>query len=422
MNTVVVGLQWGDEGKGKIIDILSQRVDYIVRFQGGNNAGHTVVVGDDEFIFHLLPSGILHKGKTCVIGNGVVVNPEVLLHEVNSLKKQKIRVDSRLKISQLSHVILPYHQVLDGLREQKGTYKIGTTKRGIGPCYSDKVARSGIRIIDLLNSKVLKQKLSNNLKEKNEIFKKVYNYKGYSFAKLYKEYQKFGQKLAPFVCDTTKLLNSAIENKKSILFEGAQGTFLDIDFGTYPYVTSSSVNAGGASIGTGVAPTKIDKVIGVIKAYTTRVGEGPFVTEFGPHLMNKIRKQGKEFGATTGRPRRCGWFDAVMARTSVTINDAREIAITKLDVLDILDKISICTGYKYKGKIFKEFPYDQEVIKNAKPVYIQMPGWRKDISSIKKFTDLPLNAKKYVKKIEDLTGAQASIIAVGSKRSQTIFR
>ena len=421
MNTVLVGLQWGDEGKGKIIDLLSEKTDYIVRFQGGNNAGHTVVVGKKTYIFHLLPSGVLHRGKICVIGNGVVVNPEVLLQEIDSLKKHKIKVNSCLKISPLSHVILPYHQVLDGLREQKGTYKIGTTKRGIGPCYADKAARSGIRVIDLLNPKVLKQKLSDNLKEKNEIFNKVYNHKGYSFDKLYKEYSKFGKKLAPYVCDVTKLLNQAVKNKKDILFEGAQGTFLDIDFGTYPYVTSSSTTAGGACIGTGVSPKRIDKVIGVVKAYTTRVGEGPFVTQFKPYLMNKIRQQGKEFGATTGRPRRCGWFDAVMVKQSVMINDAQALAITKLDVLDILDKIRICTAYKYKGKTFKEFPYDQEVIKNAKPVYIEMPGWRENISGIRKFSDLPVNAKKYIKKIEELVEARASIVSVGSKRKETIL-
>lgn len=422
MNTVVVGLQWGDEGKGKIIDLLAEKADYIVRYQGGNNAGHTVIVDDQHYVFHLLPSGILHKGKICVIGNGVVINPEVLLEEINTLNKQNIEVSSNLKISQLSHVILPYHTVLDGLREQKGTYKIGTTKRGIGPCYADKVARSGIRIADLLNPNVLRQRLFDALTEKNEVFKKVYKHKGYSFNTLYKQYLNLGKRLLPFVCDTTKLLNKAIENKKDILFEGAQGTFLDIDFGTYPYVTSSSAIAAGACIGTGIAPTKIDKVLGVVKAYTTRVGEGPFVTELEPSLLGRIRKHGNEFGATTGRPRRCGWFDAVMAKHAVMINDAKEVAITKLDVLDILDKIYICTGYRYKGKIFKDFPYDQEVLKKAKPIFIQMSGWLVSISDTKDFKHLPVKTKAYISKIESLIKARASIISVGSNRSQSIFR
>ena len=349
-NLVIVGAQWGDEGKGKIIDILSKDADFVVRYQGGNNAGHTVVVGEDEIILHLIPSGILHKNKTCVIGNGVVIDPEALLAEMDYLKKKNISFEKHLKISDKAHVIFPYHKILDKLREEKfRKTKIGTTGRGIGPCYTDKFSRQGIRVGDLLNKRLFKEKLECNLQEKNDIFKKVYGYKTFSFEETFEQYLKYAKKLKPYVCNCSVLLNEAIRKKKNILFEGAQGTLLDVDHGTYPFVTSSNSTAGGAGVGCGVGPTRIDKVVGIVKAYTTRVGEGPFPTEFSSVLMKKIRKIGKEFGATTGRPRRCGWFDAVGVRHAVEINGIDGIVITKLDVLDSMPLLKICLRYNYKG-------------------------------------------------------------------------
>ncbi len=420
MNIIIVGAQWGDEGKGKIIDILSQEADYIVRYQGGNNAGHTVVVGGREHIFHLIPSGILHPGKICCIGNGVVVDPAVLLQELAELKREGIGFAGRLKISSLAHVIMPYHKILDQLRETKRTHKIGTTGRGIGPCYSDKINRCGIRMVDLLNPRVFKEKLKDNLKEKNEIFKKVYGHAGYSFKKTYREYLGFGRELLPFIANTQLLINGAIDKKKNVLFEGAQGTFLDIDFGTYPFVTSSSATAGGACAGSGVAPVKIDKVIGVAKAYTTRVGEGPFTTEFGPAFESLIRRKGNEFGATTRRPRRCGWFDAVMTKEAVILNRISELAIMKLDILSGLKSVKICIAYKYKGKILKNFPYDLDALENARPVYKELPGWEQALP-VKKYKDLPVNARNYLKFLQDTLGVKISMVSFGSGRKDTIF-
>lgn len=421
MNTVIVGMQWGDEGKGKIIDILSEKADYIVRYQGGSNAGHTVVVNGKEYIFHLIPSGILHKNKICCIGNGVVVDPAVLIKEIRDLSSAGVYADERLKISSLAHVILPYHKVLDELRELKRTNKIGTTKRGIGPCYADKINRCGIRIADLLNSRVFREKLKDNLKEKNEVLKKVYGHRGFNFAKIYNDYLEYGKVLSKYICNTHFLLNKAIGEKKEILFEGAQGTFLDVDFGTYPFVTSSSATAGGACIGAGVSPVSINKVVGVLKAYTTRVGEGPFPTEFASPFQELIRNKGNEFGATTGRPRRCGWFDAVMAREAVLINGISEVAITKLDVLYGLKTISVGIAYKCKGKLFREFPFDLEVLMNAKAVYKEMPGWSMDINRIRRYRDLPLNAKNYLSCLKDVLNTKISIVSVGSSREETIF-
>ena len=421
MNIILVGAQWGDEGKGKIIDILSAKVDYIVRYQGGNNAGHTVVVKGKEHIFHLIPSGILHKGKICCIGNGVVVDPAVLIKEIDDLHSAGIHVDSRLKISSLAHVILPYHRILDQLRETKRKHKIGTTGRGIGPCYADKINRCGIRMIDLLNPRVFKEKLKDNLKEKNEIFKKVYRHPGYSFDKIYREYLDYGKLFSRHICDTHQLLNKATRDKKDILFEGAQGTFLDIDFGTYPFVTSSSTTSGGASTGTGISPVNMDKIIGVAKAYTTRVGEGPFPTGFTPSFDKIIRNKGKEFGATTGRPRRCGWLDMVMLKEAVLLNGITELAIMKLDVLDGLKDIMICTAYKYKGKLFKEFPYDLEVLNNAKPVYVKMRGWDATVSNSRHYRDLPSNSKAYLSRIQEILKTRIVMISVGSSRDATIF-
>jgi adenylosuccinate synthase len=420
MNIVLVGTQWGDEGKGKIIDILSRKVDIIVRYQGGNNAGHTVVTNNKEYIFHLMPSGILHKGKICCIGNGVVIDPGVLLGEINRLKHAGISIDKRFKVSTLAHVILPYHKILDELRETKRTHKIGTTGRGIGPCYADKITRCGIRMIDLINPAAFREKLIDNLKEKNEIFRKVYKHQGYSFSAIYKEYLKFGRIFSPYICDTALLLNRAVEKEKDILFEGAQGTFLDIDFGTYPFVTSSSAAAGGACIGTGVSPVKIDKVLGVAKAYATRVGEGPFPTEFDDCFGKFIREKGNEFGSTTGRPRRCGWFDSVMVKQAVMLNGISELAIMKMDVLDGLKTINVCTAYKYKGKIFKHFPYDLDVLKNLKPIYKQVPGWANTAYKPKSYKELQPNARSYLNMLEDILGARVSMVSVGSARDETI--
>jgi len=421
MNTIIVGTQWGDEGKGKIIDILSDRADYIVRFQGGSNAGHTVVVGGREYIFHLIPSGILHRGKICCIGNGVVVDPAVLIKEIKDLSSSNININRRLKISSLAHIILPYHKILDQLREIKRTNKIGTTNRGIGPCYADKISRCGIRIIDLLDRGVFRDKLKDNLREKNEILKKVYGHRGFQFKEIYKEYLNYARVLSPYICNTQLLINEAIDNKKDILFEGAQGTFLDIDFGTYPFVTSSSATAGGACIGTGVSPVKIDKVVGVAKVYTTRVGEGPFPVEFPPVFAKYMRNKGNEFGATTGRPRRCGWFDAVMVREAILLNGISELAITKLDILDGLKTIKVCIAYKYKGKLFKEFPYGLEMLEKVKPVYKEIAGWDKTIGKIRRYRDLPLNAKAYISLLGDILDAKIALISVGSSREDTIL-
>ena len=420
-NIVVVGAQWGDEGKGKVIDILTKDFSHIVRYQGGNNAGHTVVIGNDKFVLHLIPSGILHKKKICVIGNGVVVDPKALIEEIKKLESEGIEVKGRLFISENAHLIFPYHKVIDELKEiKKGKSKIGTTKKGIGPCYADKVSRSGIRIIDLSNDKVFGEKLKANIEEKNKILKVLYNFKGFSFDGMYNDYLRFRESIKDYVCDTSLLLNTAIKKRKSILFEGAQGTMLDVDYGTYPFVTSSNTTSGGASTGTGVGPTKIDKIIGVVKAYTTRVGEGPFPTEFTKDMMEKIRVRGGEFGATTGRPRRCGWFDACLVKHSVMVNGISEIVVTKLDVLDELKKIKICTAYKYKGKTYEQFTSDIDALNNCGPVYEEVDGWAEDTTKVTSFWKLPKNAKNYLKKIQKVLKTKIILISVGSARGQTI--
>ncbi|MFH1856699.1 MAG: adenylosuccinate synthase [Candidatus Omnitrophota bacterium] len=421
-NTVVVGAQWGDEGKGKIIDLFSEKVDYIVRYQGGNNAGHTVVIGEKEFILHLIPSGILHKNKICVIGNGVVIDPQALLNEIEGLRAKGIEVNEKnFLISEQAHVIFPYHKILDKLKEEKkGLKKIGTTKKGIGPSYTDKVARYGIRVVDLLDEEVFKKKLRENIDEKNDIFRSTYNFKGFDFDEIYNEYREYAKKIKPFVCNCSLLLNNAIAAKKRILFEGAQGTLLDVDHGTYPFVTSSNSTAGGACCGTGVGPTKIDEVIGIVKAYTTRVGEGPFPTEFSSKMMNEIRNKGKEFGATTGRARRCGWFDAIIVRYAVLVNGLDSIIVTKLDVLDNVKALKICVGYKYKNKIYKDFPANIELLSKCKPVYEELEGWTKNTNQVSKYEDLPVNAKKYLKRLAELAGVKISMVSVGSERNQTL--
>jgi len=421
-NVIILGAQWGDEGKGKIIDLLTKDADFVVRYQGGNNAGHTVVVGEEEFILHLIPSGILHAGRTCIIGNGLVVDPQALLEEVDLLESKGIEVGPNLLISDQAHLIFPYHKKMDKLKEQKkGKGKIGTTGRGIGPCYTDKAARCGIRVADLIDDEVFKSKLRDNIEEKNEIFQKIYDFEGFTFDEIYKTYVEYRKRISPLTCNCSKVLNDAMRKRKTIIFEGAQGTLLDIDHGTYPYVTSSNATAGGAVIGTGIGPTKIDKVIGVVKAYTTRVGEGPFPTEFGPEMMEKIRKKGKEFGATTGRPRRCGWFDVVLLRHSARINGITEIAVTKLDVLDECDTVKICTAYKLDGDIIEDFPANIDALNRCEPIYEEHPGWNQDTGAATKMRELPSNARRYLERVSRLIGVKIRIVSVGSKRRQHIF-
>lgn len=380
MSTVVlIGAQWGDEGKGKVTDYLSERADMVVRYQGGNNAGHTVVVGDDEFKLHLIPSGILYKDKLCLIGNGVVIDPSVLMEEIKGLQERGINTDN-LRISTRAHVILPYHRELDKAEEDsKGKNKIGTTCRGIGPTYMDKSARVGVRIIDLMEEDRLAEILEMNIKTKNKILTKVYDHESFNFNEVFKIAKQYADNLRKYVTDTSLLINDVIDEGKNVLFEGAQGTLLDLDHGTYPYVTSSNPVAAGACLGAGVGPTKINKILGVVKAYTTRVGEGPFLTELMDNLGEMIRQNGREFGTTTGRPRRCGWYDAVITRYAVRINGLTFLAVTKLDVLTGLEKLKICTGYKFEDKILKDFPCSLKTLTKCEPVYEEMPGWQEDI-------------------------------------------
>lgn len=416
-NIVLVGTQWGDEGKGKIIDVLARDVHYIVRYQGGNNAGHTVWVKGSQFILHLIPSGILWPSKKCVIGNGVVIDPQVLLQEIRELRKRGISVKNRLYISELAHIIFPYHRLLDRLKEaQRGKARIGTTGRGIGPAYIDKVSRTGIRMVDLLTPEVFKEKLRINVEEINRALKNFYREKPINYRSLLREYLGYAEELRPYVKNISLILNKS----KNILFEGAQGTLLDVDFGTYPFVTSSNSTAGGACTGTGVGPTKIDTVMGVVKAYTTRVGEGPFPTEFEPQMSEHIREKGGEYGATTGRPRRCGWLDMVMVRHSVLVNGITQLAVTKLDVLSGLEKLKICTAYKYNGHIYKDFPASMHILRKVHPIYEELPGWQEDISQIRRFGDLPINARRYISLIEKLSSVKVKIVSVGLDRNQTI--
>ncbi|MBN2120654.1 MAG: adenylosuccinate synthase [Candidatus Omnitrophica bacterium] len=423
MNLAVVGLQWGDEGKGKIIDWLSSDSDFIVRFQGGNNAGHTVVINGKKFVFHLIPSGILRKGKVCVIGNGVVIDPEILIEEVTRLRKEGIEITPKnLKISLLSHLIMPYHRNLDALREKRRTNKIGTTKRGIGPCYVDKFSRCGIRVIDLIDPDVFKDKLADNLREKNPLFKDVFGAEPFSFEEILSQYSEFARILRPFAADTVETLRRAQEDKKSILFEGAQGTFLDIDFGTYPFVTSSNTISSAAGAGSGFPFLKIKKVLGVAKAYTTRVGQGPFPTEVEGKYSNFLREKGGEFGATTGRPRRCGWLDLVLLKRAAQLNGVTSLALTKIDVLDELSDIEICTSYKYKSKTAKNFPLSIKEWSSIKPVYRKFKGWNKPTTSIRSYAKLPTRTKDYINIIEDYLKLKVEFISVGSLREAVIKR
>ena len=424
MNRILIGAQWGDEGKGKLIDILAEDADVVVRFQGGNNAGHTVWVGSRKFVLHLIPSGILHSKKICVIGNGVVIDPKALFEEIEMLKKNGVSIKGRLFISNRAHLIFPYHRLLDRLKEEEGgkrATKIGTTKKGIGPCYADKVARLGIRVADLTDPAYFKDRLKSVLEEKNQILRKIYHDPGISFESIYSEYCRYGRRLKSYVRDTTLYLYEAAHKKRKILFEGAQGTFLDVDHGTYPFVTSSNASVGGAISGTGITPTLIDRVIGVVKAYTTRVGEGPFPTQFPPQLMKHIQNKGEEFGSTTGRPRRCGWFDAVIARHASRINGLDELAVMKLDVLSGLKEIQIGVAYRYKGKVTHHFPAETQVLGKCSVMYEKHPGWEEDLSHIRRWKDLPANARRYLKRIEELVGAPVKIVSVGSERNETIL-
>jgi len=422
MSTVVlIGAQWGDEGKGKVTDFLAQRADLVARYQGGNNAGHTVVVEDREFKLHLIPSGILYPDKICIIGSGVVIDPEVLLRELESLEKQGIST-ANLKISERAHIIFPYHQKLDFVEEErKGKNKIGTTCRGIGPAYMDKSARVGIRMIDLVEPDEFKSLLERNLEGKNHLLTRVYNSEALDFNRVWEAYARYAASLKGYLADTSLIINEAIKQGQSILFEGAQGTMLDLDHGTYPYVTSSHPVAGAACIGAGIGPTCIDRVIGVAKAYTTRVGGGPFPTELKDDTGAYIRKRGGEFGTTTGRPRRCGWFDGVVGRYSGRINGLHCFAVTKLDVLSGLEKVKICTGYGYRGDIIKDFPANHKVLRECIPVYEELPGWQEDISGCREFSELPYNARRYLERISEVTEVPIGLVGVGSRRSQTII-
>ncbi|MCM8776439.1 MAG: adenylosuccinate synthase, partial [Candidatus Omnitrophica bacterium] len=394
MIQILIGAQWGDEGKGKIIDLLTEKSDIIVRFQGGNNAGHTVRYDSETFVLHLIPSGILRPDKVCVIGNGVVLDPEALFQEINTLEDKGIRIRGRLLISEQAHLLFPYHRLLDGLREESAAKAqlIGTTKRGIGPCYADKMARLGVRVVDLKHLDYFADRLSLVLKEKNEILKKIYGHPGLSFKTIFSSFKRYRKQLLAFSVDTARYLYDASQRGKDILFEGAQGTLLDVDHGTYPFVTSSNATVGGAIAGSGISPTLIDRVTGVVKAYTTRVGEGPFPTQFPPELMAKIQTKGGEFGSTTGRPRRCGWFDAVIARYAVRINGFDDMAIMKLDVLSGLPEIKIATSYRIGNTLCRDYPISTYEFVRAKPVYETMRGWNEDLSNVRRWKDLPVNA------------------------------
>jgi adenylosuccinate synthase len=417
---VLVGAQWGDEGKGKVTDFLAARADIVVRYQGGNNAGHTVVVGEEEFRLHLLPSGILHPEKTCVIGNGVVVDPAVLVGEIESLKRRGIKM-ARLLISERAHLIFPYHRLLDGAEEKrKGNGRIGTTGRGIGPAYVDKMARVGIRMSDLLEDATFSRRLEENVTFKNALLERVYDAEGVSLPEIFEAYREYAAILREYVADTGVFLHQAITAGKNVLFEGAQGTLLDIDHGTYPFVTSSSPTAGGACLGAGIGPRVIDRVLGIAKAYTTRVGGGPFPTELKDDLGEKIRDQGREFGTTTGRARRCGWFDAVIARYAARVNGLDYLCVTKLDVLTGIPVLKICRAYRYQGEEITNFPASTSVLEACEPVYEELPGWEEDITGARRLEDLPENTRRYLERLSSLAGLPVALIGVGPRREQTI--
>jgi len=419
--TVILGTQWGDEGKGKIVDLLSDNYDIVARYQGGANAGHTVVINGKKFILHLIPSGILHPNTVCVIGNGTVIDPDALINEINMLEQEGIHVKNRLLISHKAHLIMPYHKLLDTLSESTRSQKaIGTTGRGIGPAYIDKFSRVGIRIVDLLNKEDFAAKLRFNLNEKNNILKALYHTEELNIDEIIDKYLEFDKIIDPYIKDTTTYLNQAIAEGKSILAEGAQGAMLDVDHGTYPFVTSSNPTVGGACTGLGIPPTAINRIIGVVKAYSTRVGNGPFPTEQNNSDGDMLRKYGDEFGSTTGRPRRCGWLDLFALKYSAMINGFEEIAITKIDVLTNFDKIKICTGYKYQGKELKTFPADNQTLDQVECQYTELPSWKSIPKNAKVFSDLPLEMKKYVEFIEQYLGRRVCLISTGPGRDEIV--
>ncbi len=418
--TVIVGSQWGDEGKGKIVDLLSEQHDIVVRYQGGANAGHTIEFDDQKFVLHLIPSGILREGVQCVIGNGVVIDPVALIEEIELLEQHNVTVRGRLFISHNAHLIMPYHKLLDQISES-GKQKIGTTGRGIGPCYIDKYARKGIRIVDLLDRELLEKKIRENLEEKNLLLKKIYDQAEMDVEAMIRQYCEFDTFIDDFVKDVPAFLAQSIASGKNILMEGAQGALLDVDHGTYPFVTSSNPTSGGACTGTGVPPTAISKVTGIVKAYTTRVGEGPFPTELLDETGERLRKTGAEFGATTGRPRRCGWYDAFLMRYSQMINGFTDAAITKLDVLSEFDEIRVCVGYNLDGKMLKYFPTNVSQLLRVEPVYETLPGWKKDITKCRSKEELPVETRHYLEFIAKHSNFRISIVSVGPKRSETFL-
>ncbi|MGE1101634.1 adenylosuccinate synthase [Peribacillus simplex] len=418
-SVVVVGTQWGDEGKGKITDFLSQNAEAIARYQGGNNAGHTIKFNGVTYKLHLIPSGIFYSDKICVIGNGMVVDPKALVEELAYLHSHGVSTDN-LRISNRAHVILPYHIKLDEVEEdRKGANKIGTTKKGIGPAYMDKAARNGIRMADLLDREIFEEKLSQNLVEKNRMFERFYETEGFKIKDILEEYYEYGQQVQKYVCDTSVVLNDALDEGKRVLFEGAQGVMLDIDQGTYPFVTSSNPVAGGVTIGSGVGPTKINHVVGVCKAYTSRVGDGPFPTELHDEVGNQIREIGREYGTTTGRPRRVGWFDAVVVRHARRVSGITDLSLNSIDVLSGLDTVKICVAYDYKGEIIHEVPATLKAIGECKPVYEELPGWSEDITGCKSLDELPENARHYVERVSQLVGIPLTTFSVGPDRNQT---
>ncbi|MBF0622591.1 MAG: adenylosuccinate synthase [Magnetococcales bacterium] len=420
-NVIIVGTQWGDEGKGKIVDLLTEYADVVVRFQGGNNAGHTLVVDGTTYILHLIPSGIVRPDKICAIGNGVVLDPQSFMEEIEYAKKLGLPISgSNLRLSSLTNMIMPYHKALDHAREaRKGKAKIGTTGRGIGPAYEDRVARRGIRVGDLLNRELFENKLRDNLSYHNFMLENYYSAPTFNFESVRDDFLKLGEALAPYIGDVSLLLDEAMKAGKSVLYEGAQGTMLDVDHGTYPFVTSSSTIAGSACIGSGVGPTTIDYVVGIVKAYTTRVGSGPFPTELSDSVGEHLAKQGHEFGATTGRARRCGWFDAVVVRHAVRTNGVSGMALTKLDVLDGLETLKICTAYTRNGKTIENMPADAAILESCVPVYEEMPGWTESTVGATDFTQLPKAAQNYIRRLEELVGVKAAIISTGPDRVQT---
>jgi adenylosuccinate synthase len=419
MSTVVViGTQWGDEGKGKITDFLAEQAEVVARYQGGNNAGHTILINDKKYKLHLIPSGIFYDDKICVIGNGLVVDPAALIQEINYIHDHGFSTKN-LRISDRAHLIMPYHLLLDGLEEDRRVHKIGTTRKGIGPCYMDKAARNGIRFADLLDAELFHSKLSHLLAEKNELIERVYGATPLSFDEIYQKYLEYAEILRSYIADTSVVLNDAIDAGKKVLFEGAQGVMLDIDQGTYPYVTSSNPTAGGVCIGSGIGPTKIHKVIGVAKSYTTRVGDGPFPTELHDEIGHRIREIGNEYGTTTGRPRRVGWFDTVVVRHARRVSGITGLSLNSLDVLSGLPAVKICTSYKLRGEIIEHYPANLNLLADCEAIYEELPGWNEDLSNVRSLDELPENARRYLNRLSELTGIPVAIFSVGRNREQT---